>query len=71
MTVRTEEDEYFAERAEVQLELAQRADHPKAVAAHYELVQSYLARAYPETEPATVTKAEPAVPAWQEDVTRP
>jgi hypothetical protein len=34
-------------RAERELELAQRAEHPKAVAAHYRLSQLYLDRIYP------------------------
>lgn len=37
---------YFMARAEAELELAQRADHPKAVEAHYLLAQSYLDRVY-------------------------
>lgn len=37
---------YFMARAEAELELAQRAEHPKAVEAHYLLAQSYLDRVY-------------------------
>lgn len=37
---------YFIARAEAELDLAQRADHPKAVEAHYLLAQSYLDRVY-------------------------
>lgn len=37
---------YFTARAEAELELAQRAEHPKAVEAHYLLAQSYLDRVY-------------------------
>ena len=37
---------YLIQRAEVEIELAQRAEHPKAVAAHYQLAQAYLDRAY-------------------------
>lgn len=37
---------YFVQRAEAEIELAQRAEHPKAVAAHYHLAQSYLDRVY-------------------------
>ena len=39
--------EYFMFRAEQELELAQRAEHPKVVAAHYRLSQLYLDRIYP------------------------
>ncbi len=41
---------YFLERAETEIELAQRAEHPKAVAAHYHLAQSYLDRVYGDQE---------------------
>jgi hypothetical protein len=34
------------QRAEVEIALAQRAEHPKAVAAHYFLAQSYLDLVY-------------------------
>jgi len=37
---------YFMARAEAELGLAQRAEHPKAVEAHYLLAQSYLDRVY-------------------------
>ena len=43
-----EENIYFIERAEAEIELAQRAEHPKAVAAHYRLAQSYLDIVYGE-----------------------
>lgn len=33
---------YFQNRAEAELELAQRASHPKAVRAHYLLAELYL-----------------------------
>lgn len=35
---------YYERRAEAELELAQRANHPAAVQARYELAASYLAR---------------------------
>ena len=43
---------YFEERAEEELELAQRAVHPKAVKAHYDLAGYYLDRVHgaPEEE---------------------
>jgi hypothetical protein len=37
---------YFEERAEEELEMAQRATHPKAVKAHYELAGFYLDRVH-------------------------
>ena len=37
---------YFMQRAEAEIELAQRAEHPKAVAAHYQLAEFYLGRIY-------------------------
>jgi hypothetical protein len=46
-----EDNLYFLHRAEAEIELAQRAQHPKAVAAHYHLAQSYLDLAYRESDP--------------------
>ena len=41
----SDQDElYFFRRAEAELDLAQRAEHPRAMDAHYELAQSYLHR---------------------------
>ena len=37
---------YYISRAETEIELAQRAEHPKAVAAHYQLAEIYLERVY-------------------------
>lgn len=37
---------YFLRRAEAELELAQRAEHPRAVAAHYRVAEHYLERVY-------------------------
>ena len=37
---------YFMQRAEAEIALAQRAEHPKAVVAHYHLAQSYLDLVY-------------------------
>ena len=39
-----EEQEYFERRAEAELELAQAAEHRRAVQAHYELASAYLDR---------------------------
>lgn len=40
---------YFARRAQQEAELATRATHPAAVAAHYRLSTAYLELAYPST----------------------
>ena len=42
ISVSDEDCVYFLQRAEAETELAQRAEHPKAVAAHFHLAQSYL-----------------------------
>jgi hypothetical protein len=39
-----EEREYFERRAEAEIELAQSAEHRRAVQAHYELASAYLDR---------------------------
>lgn len=39
-------DTYFYDRAEQELEQAQRASHPAAVKAHYQLANHYLDRFY-------------------------
>lgn len=41
-----QDSEYYLERAEAQLSLAQAAPHPAAVRAHYHLAVHYLDRAY-------------------------
>ena len=43
-----QERHYFERRAEDELAWAQRAEHPAAVKAHYELLGYYLNRLYPE-----------------------
>ena len=43
-----EPDTYFYDRAEAELELAQTAEHPAAVRAHYLLAGHYLDRFYGE-----------------------
>lgn len=48
MSVSDEDCLYFVQRAEAEIELGQRAEHPNAVAAHYHLAQSYLDLVYPE-----------------------
>lgn len=44
---------YFLARAEAELELAQAADHERAVQAHYVLANLYLERVYEQGGPAT------------------
>lgn len=47
----SEKDNYFYDRAEAELKLAQSAAHPAAVRAHYLLAGHYLDRFYtPEDE---------------------
>lgn len=43
MTV-TDDSAYLYARAEVELDMAQRAAHPAAVSAHYQLANAYLDR---------------------------
>lgn len=43
---REEDKRYFLRRAEAELEQAQRAEHPRAVRAHYHLANHYLDRVY-------------------------
>lgn len=39
-----EEHDYYQRRAEAEIELAQRAECPRAVQAHYQLASAYLDR---------------------------
>lgn len=41
-----DDSEYFYERAETELKLAQAAEHPQVVKAHYLLAGHYLDRVY-------------------------
>jgi hypothetical protein len=43
--------EYFEERAEAEIALAQRAQDSRAVQAHYELANAYLEKIYGEPSP--------------------
>ena len=43
--------EYFEQRAETEIELAQRATDARVVQAHYELATQYLDRIYDEPSP--------------------
>jgi hypothetical protein len=52
-----EDSEYFYERAEAELKLAQTSEHPAVVKAHYLLAGYYLDRVYGPGEQHT-----PAVP---------
>lgn len=52
---------YFYDRAETELELAQRATHPLAVRAHYIIANHYLDRCYSGTTAALPAEA-PAAP---------
>lgn len=42
MDYSAQDDDYFNRRAEIQLELAQKTEHPAAVAAHYAIANHYL-----------------------------
>ena len=44
-----EELDYYERRAEAEIELAQRAQHARAVQVHYELASAYLDRIHGET----------------------
>ena len=56
-----DDNTYFYERAETELELAQRATHPLAVRAHYIIANHYLDRCYSDAAavPAGETTSEP------------
>lgn len=41
--------DYLEQRAEEELDLAQAADHPAAVKAHFQMLERYLDILYPET----------------------
>lgn len=47
------ERQYLERRAEDELDLAQHAEHPAAIRAHYELLGHYLNRLYPEEKPTS------------------
>ncbi|WP_294216125.1 hypothetical protein [uncultured Sphingomonas sp.] len=53
-----DDSNYFYDRAETELELAQRATHPLAVRAHYIIANHYLDRCY--GSPAKDAAAAPA-----------
>ncbi len=51
---------YFYDRAETELELAQRATHPLAVRAHYIIANHYLDRCYGGDAPPSAGPQEDA-----------
>ena len=59
-----EDNEYFYERAEAELKLAQNAEHPAVVKAHYLLAGYYLDRVYGPGE-AQHTPAVPLPPSGE------
>ncbi|WP_294246371.1 hypothetical protein [uncultured Sphingomonas sp.] len=46
------DENYFYQRAETELELAQKATHPAAVRAHYIIANHYLDRVYSQPDSA-------------------
>ncbi|WP_203309282.1 hypothetical protein [Sphingomonas beigongshangi] len=58
-----DDSSYFYDRAETELELAQRAVHPMAVRAHYIIANHYLDRCYGSGDAVTDTPDEDAVAA--------
>ena len=50
--MRSDELAYYEQRAQAELELAQRAINAKAVQAHYDLATAYLEKIHGETPPA-------------------
>ncbi|MEO7169545.1 hypothetical protein NDN01_25095 [Sphingomonas sp. QA11] len=51
------EESWYVQRAEQELELAQRAEHPAVVRAHYLIAESYLDRANDPEEGASTEAA--------------
>lgn len=54
-----DDSSYFYDRAETELELAQRATHPLAVRAHYIIANHYLDRCYGGEPQAAAAAAAP------------
>lgn len=48
-----EELDYYEQRAEAEIELAQQSNNSRAVQAHYQLATAYLDKIYGEAESAT------------------
>ncbi|MBB3878068.1 hypothetical protein [Sphingomonas pseudosanguinis] len=51
------DEDYFYQRAETELELAQKATHPAAVRAHYIIANHYLDRVYSQPAEGAVIEA--------------
>ncbi|WP_375245039.1 hypothetical protein [Sphingomonas parapaucimobilis] len=51
------DEDYFYQRAETELELAQKATHPAAVRAHYIIANHYLDRVYSQSDAHAVVEA--------------
>ena len=51
------DEDYFYQRAETELELAQKATHPAAVRAHYIIANHYLDRVYSQSDADAVVEA--------------
>jgi len=51
------DEDYFYQRAETELELAQKATHPAAVRAHYIIANHYLDRVYSQPDANTAVEA--------------
>ena len=51
------DEDYFYQRAETELELAQKATHPAAVRAHYIIANHYLDRAYSQPDAGAAVEA--------------
>jgi len=52
------DEDYFYQRAETELELAQKATHPAAVRAHYIIANHYLDRVYNQPGAEVIEAAE-------------
>ncbi|WP_085809067.1 hypothetical protein [Sphingomonas sp. TZW2008] len=53
----TDDKDYFYRRAELELEMAQRTEHPEAVKAHYTIASYYLDKVYNDTDEAAADPA--------------
>lgn len=53
----TDDKDYFYRRAELELEMAQRTEHPEAVKAHYTIASYYLDKVYNDVDEAAVDSA--------------
>ena len=51
------DEDYFYQRAETELELAQKATHPAAVRAHYIIANHYLDRVYSQPDANAAVEA--------------